>query len=250
MTLAGWIRLALVIALFAALEVACRTGLIDRLTVIPPSEMIAALWGILASGSANADIAYTLTNTLVAILCAVLVGFAAGGIIHALPRLRRVLDPLLTSYYAVPIFAFYPLLVLIFGVTATPLIVIGALFGMVSMLTSTLLGFDRIPPVMAKAATVLGLGPLRALLLIRLPATLPHLITGLKMTVVYCVIAVIAAEFILSPKGLGFKIAFAYNNFDNRTMYGLLLLLITAVTLVVLLLHHIEQRIHDRWARR
>lgn len=250
MTLAGSIRLALVIALVALLEVACRTGLIDRLTVIPPSEMVAALWGILASGSANADIAYTLTNTFVAILCAVLSGFAAGGIIHALPRLRRVLDPLLTSYYAVPIFAFYPLLVLIFGVTATPLIVIGALFGMVSMLTSTLLGFDRIPPVMGKAATVFGLGPLRALLLIRLPATIPHLITGLKMTVVYCVIAVVAAEFILSPKGLGFKIAFAYNNFDNRTMYGLLLLLITAVTLVVLLLHHVEQRIHGKWARR
>jgi len=249
MTLAGSIRLALVVALVAILEVACRTSLIDRLTMIPPSQMVAALWTIFASGSANADIAYTLTNTLAAISCATLTGFAAGGIIHALPRLRRVLDPLLTSFYAVPIFAFYPLLVLIFGVTATPLIIIGALFGMVSMLTSTLIGLDRVPAVMGKAATMFGLGPLQALLLIRLPATIPYLITGLKMTIVYAVIAVVAAEFILSPKGLGFKIAYAYNDFDNRTMYGLLLLLITAVTLVVLLLHHVERRIHKKWAR-
>ena len=97
MTLAGSIRLALMIALAAILELACRTGLIDRLTMIPPSEMVTALWTILASGSANADIAYTLTNTLAAIVCAVLTGFAAGVIIHALPRLRRVLDPLLLS---------------------------------------------------------------------------------------------------------------------------------------------------------
>jgi NitT/TauT family transport system permease protein len=249
MTLAGSIRLGLMIALAVILELACRTGLIDRLTMIPPSEMVSALWTILASGSANADIAYTLTNTLAAIVCAVLTGFAAGVVIHALPRLRRVLDPLLTAYYAVPIFAFYPLLVLIFGVTATPIIAIGALFGMVSMLTSTLVGLDRVPPVMDKAATMFGLGPLQALLLIRLPATIPYLITGLKMAVVYSVIAVVAAEFILSPKGLGFRIAFAYNDFDNRTMYGLLLLLITAVTVVALLLRHIEQRIHERWAR-
>ena len=57
MTLAGSIRLALGVALVAILELACRTGLIDRLTMIPPSEMVTALWTILASGSSRASLA-------------------------------------------------------------------------------------------------------------------------------------------------------------------------------------------------
>jgi NitT/TauT family transport system permease protein len=40
------------------------------------------------------------------------------------------------------------------------------------------------------------------------------------------VIGVIAGEFILSSRGIGYRIAFAYNNFDTRAMYALMLLLI------------------------
>jgi len=47
---------------------------------------------------------------------------------------------------------------------------------------------------------------------------------------------------------LGFKIAFAYNNFDNPTMYGLMLLLLL-VGSVNMLLHHWERRLYARQAR-
>ena len=40
----------------------------------------------------------------------------------------------------------------------------------------------------------------------------------------------IAAEFIMAPSGLGYAIAYAYNNFDNRTMYALMLFVIVLVT--------------------
>ena len=45
-----------------------------------------------------------------------------------LPRLRRVLDPLLLSYYAVPVFVLYPMLIVIFGLNRWPLVGIGFLF--------------------------------------------------------------------------------------------------------------------------
>ena len=40
----GLTRTAVVIGAFAALEILCRLGLIDRITMIPPSEMVVALW--------------------------------------------------------------------------------------------------------------------------------------------------------------------------------------------------------------
>jgi NitT/TauT family transport system permease protein len=50
-----------------------------------------------------------------------------------------------------------------------------------------------------------------------------------KLAVAYAFIGVIASEFILSGAGVGYAIAHAYNDFENRTMYGLMLLVVLAV---------------------
>ena len=83
--------------MFAALELLCRLGIINRVTMIPPSEMIASLWGILQSGRFNADIFFTLYNVVAAALLAIVAGFFIGAGLHALPRLRRPLVPLLSA---------------------------------------------------------------------------------------------------------------------------------------------------------
>ena len=64
------------------------------------------------------------------------VGFALGAIIHALPRVRRAVDPLLASYYSIPFFVFYPLLIALFGLNTIPLIVIGFVFATAAMVIS------------------------------------------------------------------------------------------------------------------
>jgi NitT/TauT family transport system permease protein len=242
-------RLFVLVAAVAALEATCRLGWIERITIVPPSEMAERLWQLLQSGNAGDDIRYTLQNALAAILLSVTLGFVIGAIIHAIPRLRSILDPLLASYYAVPIFVFYPLLIVLFGVNSLPLIAIGAMFGIVAMIVNTLTGLDRIPRALTKSARLLRLGRLQELFLISLPSAGPHFITGLKFSIVYSVIGIIAGEFILSARGIGYRIAFAYNNFDGRTMYALMLLLIGAVTIVTLTLHAWEKRLHRRWGR-
>ena len=55
-------------------------------------------------------------------------------------------------------------------------------------------------------------------------------------------IGVVAGGFILSMAGLGRSIAFAYNDLDNQSMYGLLLLLLSITTSINIVLHAIEQR--------
>jgi NitT/TauT family transport system permease protein len=80
------------------LELLCRVGVLDRITIIPPTEMVAALWDILESGRFNEDIAFTLFNTAAAAIMAILVGFFVGAALHVVPRLRRVSEPLLSAY--------------------------------------------------------------------------------------------------------------------------------------------------------
>ena len=73
--------------------------------------------------------------------------------------------------------------------------------------------------------------------------------TGARLAVAYSFIGVIASEFILSGDGIGYSIAYAYNNFDNRTMYGLMLLVIVVVTAVNAVLDAVDRRFQSRFVR-
>jgi NitT/TauT family transport system permease protein len=230
-----------------SLEALCRVGIINRLTMIPPTEMSAALWQILASGKFNSDILFTVTNTGAAVVLSVVGGFLTGAMLHALPRARHAIEPLLSAYYAVPVFVFYPVLIVAFGVGRAALIAMGALVGIVAMIVSTLDGLDRVPPVLAKSAAILKLGSARKLIFVRLPAAMPYLVTGIKLSVAYSVIGIVAGEFILATAGIGKRIAFGYQDFDNRTMYGMLLLLLVLVMLVNGALAYWEKRLHRRF---
>ena len=58
---------------------------------------------------------------------------------------------------------------------------------------------------------------------------MPYIFTGMKLAVAYSLIGVIGAELIMSRTGMGYEIGFAYNNFDNATMYPLILLVLAVV---------------------
>ena len=105
------VRSAILAFLIVLLELCCRAGFIDSLTVIPPSEMIASMVDQIRSGELNASIVTTFSTIFIAFLLAVILGTAIGALIHRWSRLRDVADPLLASYYSVPTFIFYPLLV-------------------------------------------------------------------------------------------------------------------------------------------
>ena len=86
-------------------------------------------------------------------------------------------------------------------------------------------------------------------LLIDLPAAAPYLFTGVKLSVAYAFIGVIASEFILSGSGLGYAIAYAYNNFQNREMYALMLLILLMATVVNGALDAVDKRLQARRSR-
>jgi NitT/TauT family transport system permease protein len=246
MTRVGLIRLAVIVGAIGALEFACRIGLIKHQIIIPPSEMASALWALLASGVVNADIARTLGVIVLVIALSIVFGFAAGIAIHALPRVRAALDPFFATYYAVPVFIFYPVLIAIFGLSVMPIVLIGVATAIVAMIIATLNGLDRVPRVLTKVARVHRMSRIKTAVTLQLPAAAPYLFTGVKLSVSYGFIAVIAAEFILSPAGLGRDIADAYADFNNRRMYALILFLLIVATAVNAALHALDVRFAAR----
>lgn len=239
-------RIAVLAALFLALEALCRTGVINRLTIIAPSAMVAAMLALLTTSDILHDLLQTSATVGAAFAGAVLFGFGAGVWIHATPSLRRLIDPLLASYYAIPGFIFYPLLVALFGLNVLPLVAIGLLFAAPTMVIATMLGLDRVPTVLRKAARVHRLGRIGTVLHVMLPAAMPSLFNGVRLAFAYAFIGVIAGEFILSSGGLGFDISYAYESFETRRMYGLLLLVLLLAVVLNGLLYTWEARLTRR----
>lgn len=247
-TAARW-RLGLIVGLIVLLEIASRAAWINPVSFIPPSRMIVSAVQLLVSGEYTSDILQTLGSALLAVALAVVVGFVGGVLLFRLPRVRRVLDPLLLSYYAVPVFVLYPILIVLLGLNRWPLVGIGFLFAVVAMAVNTLNGLERVPRVLLRTARVCRLNTFDEIRLITFPSSLPFVFTGIKLTVVYAFIAVVAGEFVLSGSGFGYQIAFAYNNFDNPTMYGLMVLMLLFVGTVNALLRSAEARLYRRIRR-
>jgi NitT/TauT family transport system permease protein len=223
---AGRARFALAVALVLLLEALCRFGVISRFSMIPPSEIVWHLGRLLATAQMWPAILKTLTNVVIACLGAIIVGVVLGTLIHGWRPLRETLDPLFAAYYAIPVYAFYPLFIVVFGLGDLPQVLIGFMLGLVAVIVNTLNGLDRVPRVLTKTARIHRLSPVATALKITLPYAVPYIFTGIKLAVAYSFIGVIGAELIMSRTGLGYEIGFAYNNFDNAVMYPLIVFML------------------------
>jgi NitT/TauT family transport system permease protein len=230
----------------AAVEMLCRFQIIPVAVMIAPSQMAVELVKILLSGEYSADIISSMSNVLLSTVLSVALGFVAGVIIYSIPSLRTALEPLLASYYAVPTFVFYPVFISLFGVGSGAIIAIAVLLAVVSMITATLNGLDRIPRVLRKTGQMYRMSRVKTTVMIELPSAAPYLFTGIKLSVAYSFIGVIASEFILSGSGIGYAIAYAYNNFENRHMYALMLLIILMATGVNSALNVVDRRLQSQ----
>ncbi len=239
-------RFAVIAGAIALLEILCLTGAIDKITMQPPHLIARDLYRLLVSGRMNGAIVKTLTNTVLALVLGLGVGVIAGALLHRRRALRDTLDPLFATYYAVPVFAVYPFFIVVFGLGDLPQILIAFMLGVVAMIVNTLNGLDRVPPVLLKTARIMRLSPIDTALRLTLPAAGPYLLTGAKLAVAYAFIGIIGSEFILSRGGIGYEINFAYSNFDNATMYPLIVLILLASIVINTALTRWEQTLLTR----
>jgi NitT/TauT family transport system permease protein len=226
MTRAGIYQIAVIASLLALLEALCLGGVIDKITMPPPHRIAIDFYRLLRSGTLYAEIGQSLANVALAFVLAYVVGIVIGTVLHAYRTVREILDPLFATYYAIPVFAFYPLFIVIFGLGDGPQVLIGFLLGVVAVIVTMLNGLDRVPPVLRKAALIGRLSPLETAVHVTLPFCAPYLLTAAKLALAYAFIGVIGSEFIMARSGMGYEIGFAYNNFDNATMYPLIVLIL------------------------
>jgi NitT/TauT family transport system permease protein len=233
----------------AFLELAPRVGLVDSFSLVPLSAMVGRAAQLLVSPAfLTTDLLPSLAAIASSFVLATVIGVAVGLLIWAVPAVRHALDPWLATYYAIPTFALYPLLVVLMGVGAAPIILLGTLFAVVAMISATVDGLDGIPRTTLRLMRSLQMPRSQRITKVLIPAALPQISVGLRLALSYSIIMVLASEFVLSTRGLGHFISNAYNDFAITNMYAGVLLVFALALLLNVVFARVLTRSVDRKA--
>lgn len=224
----AWVwTIVIVLALAGVVEAVARLRLVGRSTLIPFTEMVVGAVDLLGRPEFYLDaVLPSLAAICLAFAIAGIVGVAAGYLFWRVGFLRLAVDPYLTAYYAIPVFALYPMMIALWGQGMGPITALAAIFAVVAVIMSAMNGFDSIPGVIRKLASSMEVGEVRYFFKFLLPYALPHILVGLRLAFLYSFLSVLAAEFLLSSFGLGFFVQNAYVRFAVRDMFGAIVVII------------------------
>lgn len=141
---------------------------------------------------------------------AALVGIVAGVLVGYFQLCEDLFDPLIQILRPIPITAWLPFAVILFGIkgaAAVFLIALGAFFPIV---INTIAGVQRVPRSLIRAAQTLGAPSLHILPRVIFPAALPAIFTGLRIGVGMAWVLVIVSEMVAVKGGLGFVLWDSY----------------------------------------
>lgn len=225
----------LLVVLFVVVEVGVATGILREAGFPLPTEVVACSVGLLAEPEFWQDLARTGLQIGTSIVAGTLLGLVAGIVFWKVPGLGRVFEPYLVSFYAVPLVLFYPMMIVLVGINAWSIVILSSVMAAIPMALNTRTGLQGIRPVHLKLARALRCTPAQTLFQIAVPAAAPLIVAGFRLAVVYALIGSVAMEFTTAQAGLGYRIRYLYETFDNQTMFAyILVVLVLSVVLTVL----------------
>jgi putative hydroxymethylpyrimidine transport system permease protein len=146
----------------------------------------------------------TAVETVLGLLLGTLLGVVSALLIAASAVLARWLRPVLLLSQAVPAFALAPLLVLWLGFGIASKVVMAALVIFFPIMSAFYDGLARVPAGWLDTARGMGAPASRVLLLVRVPAALPALGSGLRVAACWAPVGAVIGEWVGASSGLGY----------------------------------------------
>ena len=241
-------RYGLLIAFFLAWQVASKAGWLSP-AVFPPIDDIArALWTGVAGGALLDDIAISLQRAGIAFAAAVTLGIPLGLFMGQIPAVERALDPILQLFRQTSALALYPVFILLMGLGETSKVFVIFWATLFPVLLATIGGVKQVDRKLIEMAESYGAAQLTVFRRVVLPASVPSIFVGLRLSATTALLLLIAAEMIGANKGVGFQVMNAQFNFQIPTMFAAIFLLAFLGLAANALLVALQNRL-CRWAK-
>lgn len=198
-----WAAVAAPLSLLAVWQLACISGLFPEQVLVPPSEVARSLWLMAGSGELGRHVGDSLYRLAIGFG----IGAAAGlafGVSIALSRLAEaVLSPLFLTLWQVPVIAFIPTMVIFLGINEPFKIAIVAIAAFFPVALATFDAVRGVPKAWFEVARVYRTRLPDLVRRILIPATVPAVLTGLRIALTRAWIVLVAAEILAADSGIG-----------------------------------------------
>jgi ABC-type nitrate/sulfonate/bicarbonate transport system permease component len=226
------------------IEFLIRLGAINRFIVPLPSEILASFERVIVEEDIGKRFLLTASEGIAAFLLLTVVGVAAGVLMHRVQLLRLACETWIAALASAPVVLMYPLFLVIFGRSATTIIMMGFVAALPPVILKTVEGLAGTRKVLINVGKSFKLTPSQLYWKILFPAALPNIFVGVRLGLIFALINIVGVEFLINFGGLGQLINELAERYDLPGTYAA----ITFVILVSVGFFMITERV-EQWLR-
>ncbi|WP_339288176.1 ABC transporter permease [Paenibacillus sp. FSL E2-0201] len=200
-------------------QLAGSTGLISAQFLPTPLSIARAFTGLLVTGELTHHLGVSMGRAGIGFLIGGVLGLLFGVLTGLFRSVEYVLDPSVQVLRLVPHLAIAPLIILWFGFGEMSKVVIILTGSFFPLYINTFMGIRNVDNKLFEVSLVLGFSPYQKLRRLILPAALPGILLGLRLSLAVAWIGLVVAELIGSQSGIGFLINEAKQNSNTEVVF-------------------------------
>lgn len=201
-----WVVALRAFAVFLALWQAMHLWNGNPLQLPSPLAVASAMWDLALGGELLQHASISASRLLIALCIAIALAVPLGFFMGLSPRAESYIDPLVEMLRPISGIAWLPLALFIFGIGNTLPVFIMVYVGFFPILLNTVAGVRQVDRRLVAASQTMGVGRAATLRYVIVPAALPSVMVGVRLAFAGSWAAIVAAELIGAPSGLGFAI--------------------------------------------
>ncbi|CAH1221936.1 Putative aliphatic sulfonates transport permease protein SsuC [Paenibacillus auburnensis] len=231
------------LAVLTVWQLAGSAGLISPQFLPAPLSILSAFAALTASGELTHHLGVSIGRAGTGFVIGGIFGLLFGVLTGLFRKAEYLLDPSIQVLRLVPHLAIAPLIILWFGfgeVSKVAIILSGSFF---PLYINTFMGIRGVDNKLFEVARVLGFSPLQKLRRLILPAALPSMLLGLRLSMAVAWIGLVVAELIGSQSGVGFLINEAKQNSNTEVIFVGIIIFAVVGKLIDSLFRIIERKL-------
>lgn len=232
---ATWPKLAAIALALGIWQLLVWSGWKPTYVLPPPADVFQELWQLLLDGSLQSAVSVTLRRAAIGFGIAIAVGVLIGAPVSQIKGLRTAVGSMITGLQTMPSIAWFPLAILLFKISEAAILFVVVLGAAPAIANGLISGADNIPPILRRAAKVLGASGPALYREVILPGSMPSFVAGLKQGWAFAWRSLMAGELLViiaNKASLGVQLQVARDFNDSTALLAVMIVIFVIGVLV------------------
>jgi NitT/TauT family transport system permease protein len=247
---ATWPKVAALALAVGIWQVVAWTGWKEPWVLPPPGPVFADLGEYVLSAALWEGLATTGRRAALGFAAALVIGLALGLAVARVRVLRAALGSMITALQTMPSIAWFPLAILLFGLTEQAIFFVVVLGAAPSIANGVIYGVDYVPPLLLRAGRNLGARRLNLYRYVIAPAALPAIVAGLKQGWAFAWRSLMAGELLVviaTRTSIGAQLTYARDFSDAERLIAIMIVILVVGLAVDAAFGAADRAIRRRW---